>query len=138
MSFSKQQWQVIEKQLSFPYSKVELKCDGYQVSAVVEKSKGLKYCVVVYVDGVYKGEWMDGKHEQPLKFHCKKRRYFLRGKQRQDCLRELNKRGTPAASKEMYRKWLDKYHEYWMPFWPSAKSFCRHIQKTCTQIELIN
>lgn len=138
MSLSKEQWQVIEKQLSFPYSKVKLKCDEYEVSAVVEKIKGLKFCVTVYVDGVYRGEWMDGKHEQPLKFHRKMRRYFLNGKKRQYCIRELSKRGIPAASKKMYRKWLDQYHEYWVPFFPSARSFCRHIQKTCTNIELID
>jgi hypothetical protein len=107
MSFSKEQWQVIEEQLSFPYSQVKLKCDGYEVSAMVKKIKGLKFCVTVYVDGVYKGEWMDGKHEGPLKFHCKKRRYFLNGKRRQDCIRELSKRGTPAASKKCIKNgWI--------------------------------
>lgn len=79
---TKEQWQEIESKISHPYGFVKLKCDGYVINAVVQKYKGLKYCVVVYVDGVFEGKWMDGKDERALKFHCKRRRYALTGSKR--------------------------------------------------------
>lgn len=138
MMLSKDQWQEIEKSLSHPYGFVKLKCDGYVINAVVEKYKGLKYCLVVYVDGVFEGKWMDGKDERALKFHCKRRSYALAGSKRAEALKEIKRRSLNKELKNFYQKWLDKYIDTWMPFWPNAKSFCRHIRKTCQSIEFIN
>ncbi len=135
-AITKERWAYIETRLSHPYGSVKLKCDGYEITAQVQKYKGLKYCVVVYVDGVYKGKWTDGKDVRAQKFHCKNTRHVWPAKQRAEAKKELSKRRLLKEMKVFWQDVHDKKYEFWVPFWTSSKSFWRHIRKTCTDIEV--
>lgn len=51
-------WKKVESKLSIPYSSVELKVDGYNLTVGHALEKPLKYCLVVYIDGVFKTNWL--------------------------------------------------------------------------------
>lgn len=78
MALTKDQWEQIEAQLSSIMGRVELICDGYKISAVIERIK-MTLVVAVYVDGYIRGEWVFNKDgsEIPLKFHQEKNASFL-------------------------------------------------------------
>lgn len=58
MKLSKEQIDVLDRDLSHPYgSGVELLCDGYTVTLKVERCKGMRYRVMTYVNGYFKGIW---------------------------------------------------------------------------------
>lgn len=137
MTFSKEQWQVLEMQLSSPFGRVQLKCDGYEVTAVVEKQK-MKLIVGIYVNGCIKGKWLlDKECDESRKFFRHVKKYAVRGKKRTELLIESRKRGLHKEMKEFYQELLNKHYFYVTPYWPSSRPFFRHIRKTCNQIELM-
>jgi hypothetical protein len=137
MAFTKEQWQVLEVQLSHPFGRIKLKCDGYEIEAIVERGKGLKLVIMVYIDGWFKGEWMDGKDERCLKFYREKRSYLYSSKTRAKAKEMLCKR-IPKDMREHYQRLNDKSFTWYTPYWPSANMFFRHIRKTCKEIELMD
>lgn len=137
MALTKEQWQVLENQLSYPLGRVKLRCDGYQISAYVEKSKGLKFEIMVYIDGEFRGVWLNGEDERCLKFYRAIKHYLWRGKLREELKDDLRKRQT-KESRDRYKEMLEEHFFTWVPYWPSASAFFRHIRKTCKQIEVMD
>ena len=123
--------------MSYQLSRVKLKCDGYEVSAVVEQLR-MKLVVGIYINGYMRGKWLnDINCEESVKFFRRVKGYLVKGKKRTDLLHEINKRGVCHLTKKYYQELLDDHYFYVKPYWPNAKSFFRHIQKTCTNIELM-
>jgi hypothetical protein len=139
MSITKEQWEQIEQQLSGAWGQVELVCDGYKISAAIGRISPLKYGIEVYVDGFIKGEWVlnNGNSEIPRKFHCEKKRYICNTKMREFLLKQSKSRGWPKERREAFAADAKKTHSHWLPYWTSAKAFCRHIRKTCSSIEIV-
>ena len=54
----------IEDELAVPYGMVRLMCDGYRVDIHVSQVKPLKYELMVYVNGEWKGSWVKGDCEE--------------------------------------------------------------------------
>lgn len=136
MKLSKEQKQELIDALSHPWGRVSLKCDGYQISLVVKRSKGMTYRVVTYVNGSWDGKWMSGREEHP-------EQKFLR------------KSVTPAASKK-FRDDMEKAvgkrnfkkmcvaDPYWTATvtiydvtWASGKAAINHLCKVCDSIEIV-
>lgn len=136
MSLSKEQWMAIEKFLSVPFGHVTLKCDGYEITAQVQQSK-MTLLVMVYVDGQFKGSWLDGKDERCIKFYRCEKQLVLRGKMRKSVMAASTKKQLGKEMKAMFKRHLEDFIVHWTPYWTSPKAFCAHIRKTCTQIELI-
>lgn len=138
MAISKEQWVEIEKQLGGWFGRVELMCDGYKINAAVEKDK-MKLVVGVYVDGFIKGEWLfnEANSEIPRKFHVEKKRPACGTKMRAWYLKESKSRIWPKEKRAEYAARAKETSSHWMPYWPSAKAFCRHIRKTCTSIDIV-
>lgn len=136
MSLSKAQWMAIEKLLSAPFGHAKLKCDGYEITAQVRQI-GMKLVVAVFVDGRIKGAWLDGKDERCIKFYQCKKQLVLRGKMRASVMEASAKKHLGKETKAMLRRHLEDFIVSWTPYWSSPKAFCRHIQKTCTQIEFM-
>lgn len=137
MKLTKLQWQTLERQLTYPYASVKLKCDSHEIIARVEKAKGLKYSIMVYVDGEFKGIWLNGEDERCLKFYRARKHYLWRGKLREE-LRDTLRKRRPKESRDYCKEMLEKYFFTWVPYWPSASAFFRHIRKTCKQIEIMD
>ncbi|WP_153116048.1 hypothetical protein [Rhodocyclus tenuis] len=139
MAISKEQWAKIEEQLSLPWGRVEIKCDGYAVTACVSRDSktSMRYHVAIYVDGYMRGEWFKGEAEEAKKFCRPVSRPVLTGKLRQLYERLSKSRALPAAERKRNVEALNQKHTYWTPTFPNGKAFCRHIRKTCTDIELM-
>lgn len=133
---TKEQWQVIEGTLLLPYESVKLRCDGHEVTGRIEISKN-KLIFAVYVDECIKGEWMDVTNEIGIKFYEKKTKYLLKPQERKDALKNINNKRLGKDLQEMFKKHYEAKYSYVLPYWTSAKSFFRHIRKTCQSIELI-
>lgn len=136
MALTKEQWKEIEGQLSSPYGRVELRCDGYEITADMQKLKNLRYCIAVYVDGVIKGEWMTGRHVIPLKFHRERKMFIHSQKTRSEAKKKLANRRLDKVSRGFYEGCL-RHTSFWDPYWTSPSAFCRHIRKTCISIEIV-
>ncbi|MCE7915393.1 MAG: hypothetical protein DYH15_12135 [Nitrosomonas sp. PRO4] len=133
---TKEQWQEIEKTLSFPYAIVKLQCDGHDVSAVVEIHKS-RLVIDVYVDGFVKGEWFNDESEIGNKFYPRVTKYLLKPLERKEALKNACNKRLGKDLRDYFRKEYDKKFSYLVPHFTNAKSFCRHIRKTCQSVEFI-
>lgn len=131
------QWKDIEAQLSNPFGVVTLQADGYRVTAAVKPAKGLRYCVAVYINGLI--EWKlcnDLEAEAPRKFWRQRKRYLYSAAKRAEAVKQAKKRGMPADLRDWWKRMSEAASITMDPTWPNAKDFCRHLRKTCTNIEL--
>ncbi len=132
-----EQWEKIEAQLSNPFGKVELICDGYSIVATPRRVSPLKYEIMVYVDGFIRGEWIKGESEIPLKFHREQKRLVASKGMRAWYEKASKSRHFTKAEKEEFAANAKKTLSLWTPGWTNAKSFIRHIKKTCQSIEVV-
>jgi len=136
MGLTKEQKQELIDKLSFPWGRVKLACDGYQIDLVVERSKGLSYHVVTYVNGYWKGEWIDGSKTFPeQKFLHKVVRPVMTKAQREKMEKAVGKR---------YFKKMCTEEPIWTATttlydirWASGKSALNHLCKVCDAIQVV-
>lgn len=125
-----EQWKQIEICLSASYGHAELLCDGYKLDLNVEKLKGLRYTIVVYVNGAWGGARLREDTEERRKFWrpvttCYARKKFL------DPYRK-------AFGKKAAEAWkVRSTGTYWLPDWPNFKRLRAHLNRNCVSIELI-
>lgn len=117
---------MVEQRLVFPGAQVELQCDAYRATLHVVRDK-MRMMVMVYVDGVWKGEW--------LLHDCQERRRFMRP------VVHRPKPFTPKQVKLLGKKWCDEQRKkqtgiYYMPSWPSTRALLRHLHKHNSSVEL--
>ncbi len=123
----------IEYELAVPYGMVRLKCDGYTVDVRVSQAKPLKYDLMVYVNGEFKGAWLlNGGSDEAKRFLRPVHRAKYSTKFRTGMLKILGKR----RALQQYPDFYDKVTGY-MPTWPSAKTMVRHFTKTCSDVALV-
>lgn len=132
MKLTPDQWIAVEKSLAFPHGRVELLCDGTtKVVAEVRQTKPLRYEVVVFVDGYWRGEWLraePGRNEHRfLNLH---QRAIYTAKQ----LAILKK----AFGAKQYRQMAEKKVSFYSPTFPTGKAFRRRICSTCQDIRLVD
>lgn len=127
---SKEQWAAIEKALSCAYGRAELQCDAFKVSLVVVRAKAMRYEIMVYVDGIFKGTMI--AHD------CEERRRFMRPRSKQAFGAKAYKSWRRAFGKkdadERQARGLHRYFEAW---WPSVGPLKRHLLANNTNIELL-
>lgn len=138
MEITKEQWAEIENKLSTPMGLVELVCDGYKINAQVQYGK-MKLVITIYIDGAIKGEWIfnSANSEIPSKFLCEKKRPIAGPKMRAWYIKESKSRIWSKEQRAEYAAKAKESSSSWLPYWTSAKAFCRHIRKTCTSIEVV-
>lgn len=138
MALTKEQWLEVEQSLSHPYGSARLKADGHVLTLSVEKGKGLRYVIAVYIDGVI--EWKlcnDKSAELPRKYWRLEKRYLYPAAKRAECAKLAKKRGMYADIRDIYTQIATACVEMYNPCWPNAKALCRQLRKTCTSIELL-
>ena len=119
------------------YGVVKLRCDGYEVTAEIKTVAKFRQAIVVYVNGWIKGEWMKGEAEEAKKFHRPMRRYLYSKQQRDEARKHAKSRRTPASLREHWKGKSEASITTWAPYWTNAKEFCRHIRKTCADIDVV-
>lgn len=110
------------------YKSVKLKCDGHKltVQAGIHKNR------IVYswfLDGVWKGEYMNMENEIGAKFG------FMKTVRVPPTVIKLIERtyGKKVAEAKKKERILCGYLNYW----GSLRSLAAHLKKTCSQIEII-
>ena len=117
--------------LGHPWGAVDLLCDGFNVTLRVECMKELQYCVVVYVNGRWKGEWTNGNKEFPeQKFMRKSVRKIFTPKQLRQLEKILGKR--KVAKDPDYQKTYTMFH----PYFGTGRAAINHLCKVCDSIEI--
>lgn len=132
-----QDWKDIEHALGYPYGRARLRADDHVISLVVERGKGLRYLVSVYIDGVIDGKKMTRPEPDAVerKFWRARRHFLYPAKLRAEYAAAAKKRGVPADIKADYARHAEASFEMLDPTWPDAKSLCRHLRKTCEHVE---
>lgn len=132
-----QDWKDIEQALANLFGVARLLADGHELTLAVRRGKGLRYVVVVYIDG--KIEW--GKTLRPeadaveRKFWRCKRTFLYGTKQRAHAAAQAKKRGMSAEVRKLWASQAEASFEMLDPTFPSAKAACRHLRKHCVQVE---
>lgn len=136
-TLTKEQWKQIEQQLSGPFGRVELKADGYALALKVEGAGPLKQCIMVYVNGWVRGEWVKGGCPEADKFCRIKRSHVWSAKHRARAEQELKKRRLDACLRDHYERVAGSVVTAWLPYWTSPASLARHLRKTCADVEIV-
>ncbi len=136
MPLTDEQWKEIESDLGMPYRNVKLRCDGHDVSALVTEVKAMRFGIAIYVDGEINLKSLWDKDEIAMKFYPLHTKALCRGKRRAAVMDFLKKRGLDKDLRELLQKELNAKYSVLYPWWANGKAFCRHIRKTCTEIEL--
>ena len=130
MKLSKAQRETIEQRLSHPYGRAKLICDGHEVTLHVERSKGMTYRVMTYVDGEFRVAWVSAKEAHPQqKFMRKRVRRLYSPAAVAKAEKILGKRYV--AKQPSYREAITTY----APDWASGRAALAHLCKVCESIE---
>ena len=132
-----QDWKDIEQALATPYGCARVLADGHELTLAVERSKGLRYVVAIYIDG--KIDW--GKTVRPeadaieRKFWRVRRHYLHTAKDRAEYAAQAKRRGMPPEIKASYARQAEASFEMIDPTFASGKAACAHLRKHCSQVE---
>ena len=132
MTPTKEEWKKIEEKLSTPWGQIVLMIDGYELTLSVVRVKPLRYAIMIYVNGVFKGEWGLKDCEERRLFFCPLVRNIWSRKTRK-ALKNISKKSMKSINMD-----LDKTAVYYTPFWKSFKSLKAHLLKNNKSIEWIN
>lgn len=122
-------WKKVEEKLSYPLSNVKLKIDGYNVTIGHALEKPLKYCLVVYIDYVFKVEWALNDCDIRRRFCRRRTKSLLTAKEKKALKREKK-----AFREEIEKKMTCEWYE---PYWNSFRSLKSHLIKNNQSIEIV-
>ena len=132
-----QDWKEIEQALATPYGRARVLADGRELTLAVERSNGLRYVVVVYVDR--KIEWEKTIRPEAdaieRKFWRTRRHYLHTAKVRAEYAAQAKRRGLPPEIKASYARQAEASFEHLDPTFPSGKAACAHLRKHCATLE---
>lgn len=125
------QWIAFEKSLAFPHGSAELLCDGRKVVAQVTQTKPLRYEVMVYVDGAWRGEWL--RADPPRDEHR-----FLNPHSRAMYTEKDMSLAKKVMSARQVRDMASKRYHWFSPTFATAKALRRRLVAGCQDIQLID
>ncbi len=124
MSLSKQEKDEIKNRLDCIYNSVNLQCNGYLITARLGRIPKNKLAIIVYVDGVFKGKWLDATKP------CDEgKRFFPLHKKRAI---------TRKEAKLLKMKDDECFFYYRKPWFSTPNVFVNHICKHNDDIRLID
>ncbi len=130
---TKDDWIKVQNKLSHPYGTVRLTVDGYALALQVNQIKALKFVIMVYVDGVCKGEWCKGEADEAKRFCRPVTRYLYSPAKQKAILKGLSKAEAKRFGKDLG---LDKTFTSYDLYWPSFGPLKRHLIANNKSIEL--
>ena len=129
---TKDEWKQVEEALKDFYSIVRLKADGYEVGLTLKRVSTYKNAIMIYVGGVFKGEW--------LTKDCEERRRFCQRSVR-SLLTNKEKAAFKKLSKKSQKEQMERYHNFtfetYSPYWTSFGALKKHLIANNQNIELV-
>lgn len=126
---TKEDWKTVEEKWTRPYTSINFKVDGYDVSLqpVIYK---LKLVHTVYVNGWMKGIWLNTECEEGRRFYRPVTKFIFSAKQRKTFLKICGKK---RYSESNYDKKITSVY----PDWVSFTAFKKHLIANNKEIILI-
>lgn len=128
---TQEEWKQVEKALEYFFRRVDLEIDGYKVSLALQRVGVYKNAIAIYVNGVFKGEWLSTECEETRRFIQKKERSILTKKDK-----EAWKKLSKKMQKELEEKYDRKYPTYYSR-WTSFGALKRHLIANNEDIKLV-
>lgn len=125
------EWGTVEAELASPWGTVQLQCDQFKLRLQVHKVGHLRYTVMPYVDGVFKGIWCSAKNP------CEQQRRFMRPASAAAYKPAELKRMKGLYSAKQLHDMAAKRFEYFKADWPAFKPLKRHLIKHNQVITLV-
>lgn len=134
---TKGQWDDLKSRVNTMFSGVFLLCDGYLVSARLERNK-MKLYIAVFVNGYMKGKdcW-SGKKSEVEQMSDIARKFHSRKIVRQPA-KEIKQWEAILGKRECKKRGIYDGRIYTVPYFASAAGFIAHIRKHCQSIEEIS
>lgn len=129
---TKNDWDQVKTSLERFWGSAELKIDGYQISLSLVRVSTYKLAIAIYVNGVFKGEWLMKECEERRRFFPKKERSLLTAKDKASW-----KKFSKKTRQELETKY-DKKYEFYASHWTSFGSLKKHLIDNNTSIELVS
>ena len=129
---TKDEWLTVKEKLSTPWGTAELVVDGYRLQLQVQQRSPLKFVIVPYVNGVFKGAWMLKDSEEGRRFLRPVQVALFKPTEKARLTKGLSK----SAIKRNYGDSLDKtftHHEWG---WPTFGPLQRHLIANNKEIAL--
>lgn len=108
-----QEWEKVKELFGRRYGQIELDCDGYKITLMIEGIGKMQLAVVAYVSGSIKGATLMNDCEERRRFYQKREKFIFKKKFRDDMKKILGKRLYNAKE---YEKKIEHYHFYWKSF----------------------
>jgi hypothetical protein len=127
-----EEWAKVKEALQSQYRIVKLNVDGYEVALVLSRISTYKLAIVIYINGVFEGKWLQND--------CEERRRFLQKKEH-SLLTRKDKESWKKLSKKTQREFAEKYdlkYEVYSNIWTSVGALKKHLATNNKNIELIS
>jgi len=126
---TKSEWDRVQEALESFWKVVRLNIDGYQVSLSLVRVGTYKNAIAIYINGVFKSEWLINE--------CEERKRFLSGKERSlFTARTAGYKKLPKKEQKEFEQRYNKKYTYYESHWSSFGALKRHLIKNNTSIEL--
>lgn len=124
-----EEWKEVEEKPASFYSTVKLRCDEYNISIVLTRRTQFKNALVVYINGLIKGEW--------LMKECEESRRFFRKVTKSALSSKIKKAYLKLPKKLQKELGMDATYSYYLADWTSFKALKKQLIKQNINIELI-
>lgn len=134
MQPTNEQWAEIKEKLEHLHDFVYLDCDGYCVTAYLTRITKMKLGIVVFVNGVFRGEWLwaSKPSEEGRRFFPLRRRPCYSAAAKRDFEKRFGKREVAESD------FLHATYEFRSSYWTSAASLIRHLKAENERITLLD
>jgi hypothetical protein len=130
MKLTKEQRAELADELALPWGRVYLQCDGDKIALLVRQVRPLKFEVHMYINGWFKGEWMQA--DKPVR-----EQRYLRKSVRQMYSAAVKAKAEKEAGKRFVKKYLSGTITLFDPTWSSGRAVIAHLCKVCDSIEIL-
>ena len=135
---TKEDWTQIEKGLPAAGYAVHLNCDGYKLTIRRARRTEMRDCLVIFVNGEFRGEWPNNDCEERRRFLCPRKSFYHKPRIRSAM--KANRAREPKYVRIAVEKALGKLADpdatftWYSQIWPSFKSLKAHLVKNNKEI----
>lgn len=127
-------WARMKENMTGLFGVENLLCDGYRLTIVRSQNKN-RLGLNIYVNGVWKGQWMMEDCEERRRFHREIVKPLYSKAEIEKMAKGLSKRAQAALKKQ---PGLDKTFSTFSPCWTSFDALRRHLVKNNKEILVLN
>ncbi|WP_275100123.1 hypothetical protein [Sedimenticola hydrogenitrophicus] len=134
---TKEQWDEVAKEMDRLFGSVYLRCDGYLVSTHLERdSKTNRLYIIVYVDGGFKGEWIEVV-DDPEEFSDIPKRFCRHVSRQRRSAKDLKLCEKLYGKRECRKRGYYDRRYLSRADWLKPMPLIRHLKKHNTDIEVL-